>query len=82
MSSEWEKCLSFSFLVMELRKVSVISYDKKDTELLTCPQCKSSNFSLFLITQKENKKQHLHIRCVFCDLTFCPDNKILESLEK
>ena len=58
---------------MELKKVSAIDYDKKDCDLLICPQCKSSNFSMFTITQKENEKQHIHIRCIYCDLTYCPE---------
>ncbi len=61
---------------MTLKKVSVISYDKKDCQLQVCPNCKSSNFSVFTIVHRESQQEHLHIRCIPCDLTYCPDGGV------
>ena len=63
---------------MILKKVLSINYDKKDCDLLICPHCNSSNFSIFKITSKINEEEHIHIRCIFCDLTYCPEFKVNE----
>lgn len=61
---------------MKLTKVSSINYDKKDCQPVECPECKQSHFSLFKVVQKEaDHHSHLHMRCVFCDLTWCPGEK-------
>lgn len=67
---------------MVLKKVSVIDYDRKDTDLVMCSNCNTSNFSVFAITHKIDEEQHLHIRCIFCDLTFCPElNETKETIK-
>lgn len=66
---------------MELKKVNAINYDKKDCDLIVCPKCKSSNFSLFLIMKKSDKTEHFHVRCIFCDLTFCPELEFTISVK-
>ena len=60
---------------MNLTKVSTLNYDKKDCNLMPCPTCQSSNFSVFTITQKDTGQEHLHVRCIVCDLTYCPEVK-------
>lgn len=55
-----------------LKKVSVIDYDKKDCDLVVCPTCKQpTSFSIFTMTQKSTSEQHFHVRCIFCDQTYC-----------
>ena len=56
-----------------LKKVSVIDYDKKDCDLVVCPQCQSSNFSVVSIRSKKTGAEHFHLRCVLCDLTWCAE---------
>lgn len=58
---------------MDLKKVSTIDYDKKDSHLITCPHCNTSSFSIFTIIHKIDEQEHIHIRCIFCDLTYCPE---------
>lgn len=75
---------------MELKKVSTIDYDKKDSDLINCSNCGTSSFSVFLITHKEtfettNKEyesKHLHIRCIFCDLTYCTNVSVMKDTLK
>jgi hypothetical protein len=62
---------------MNLTKVRAIDYDKKDCELVVCPECQQSHFSVFAVVQKAAHHQsHLHIRCVFCDLTWCTETTV------
>jgi len=67
---------------MILKNVLSINYDKKDCDLIICPHCNSSNFSIFTIIHKKDGKEHLHIRCIFCDLTFCPTLEVSEGIIK
>ena len=66
--------------MIELQKVSVIDYDKKDCDLIACPQCgQTQSFSVFIMTQKKDHRQHLHVRCLLCESTYCTKVKELES---
>ena len=57
---------------MTLSKVDSLNYDKKDCQLITCPECHMSHFSVFEVVQKDaDHRSHVHMRCVFCDLTWC-----------
>lgn len=57
---------------MTLTKVNSLNYDKKDCQPVECPQCHQMTFSLFEVVQKDaSHESHLHIRCIFCDLTWC-----------
>ena len=58
---------------MVLKKVSTVNYDEKDYNLVICSNGCGHNYFVFFITHKDTGKQHLHIRCVFCDITFCPE---------
>lgn len=67
---------------MNLIKVASIDYDKKDCQPVECPECKQSHFSVFEVVQKAAEhRSHLHIRCVFCDLTWCPSGQAAEATE-
>jgi DNA-directed RNA polymerase subunit M/transcription elongation factor TFIIS len=65
---------------MILSKVNAINYDKKDCNLVVCPQCSQSHFSVFEVVQKDaDHKWHVHFRCVFCDLTWCSGRPLAEQ---
>lgn len=34
-----------------------------------------------MVVRKVTQLEHLHVTCVFCDLTFCPEVSSVESAE-
>ena len=58
---------------MNLKKVNTLNFEKKDCDPVECPNCHVSNWRISKITQKASSAEHLHLTCVFCDLTYCPE---------
>lgn len=58
---------------MNLTKVSTINFEKKNCEPVECPNCKQNSWRVSQIQQKVTAIEHIHVTCVFCDLTYCPN---------
>lgn len=55
-----------------LKKVLSIDYDKKYCDVVACPDCgQVTSFPVFVMTQKKDHSQHLHVRCLMCETTYC-----------
>ena len=57
---------------MILKKLSPLSFEKKDCDV-ECPHCHQNNWRISKITRKVTKRERLHVTCVFCDITYCPE---------
>ena len=58
---------------MRLNKVETLNFEKKDSDPVECPKCHQNNWRMSKITRKVRRIEHLHVTCIFCDLTFCPE---------
>ncbi len=61
---------------MNLKKVNITNFDRKDLNLVVCPNCNVSNFRIFEVSKKDARGinfNHLHISCIHCDIVFCVD---------
>jgi hypothetical protein len=65
---------------MNLKKVSSINFEKKDCDPTECPNCEQNNWRVSTVTEKVTQVQHIHLTCIFCDLTYCPE--VVKEMER